>query len=155
MTNLPANRLVYWANYRKIDLEWASSFVEPAHMTAWSLEEDIDLEHYRPFEEFVRAVLGSRTVIVSRYVGIWDSSSISDRDSRFCRGFPHSHNNDLGTISVVIQAPIDGGRALLNDEYYDPEPGRGLIIGGREIHGVTRVVGPRPRIALIAQFQKN
>ena len=158
MIELPEDRSVYWPEHAdQVDIEWARSLIEPPFSTAIILDSDNerDMEKYAPFESFLRSLFDFEIEVLSRYVGIWRNDSISTTDSRFCRGFPHRHNNDLTACSVVVQEPEAGGYAWFGGDLYEPKAGCGLLIGGREDHGVMRIIGPRPRIAMIAQFDRR
>ncbi|MDJ0952457.1 MAG: hypothetical protein QNJ81_02135 [Acidimicrobiia bacterium] len=156
MITLPDTRLVIWEDYDQIDLDWAESKYEPNGMTAFCLDDSPDewVKH-QPFTDFIQSLYDFEIQIISRYVGIWRLDSVSLKDPRYCHGFPHRHNNDLTTISLIIQAPESGGANVLEGEITEPVPGHGLIIGGQEEHGVLRVFGTRPRIAVIAQFDRR
>jgi len=149
------DRVLVWSDYDQLNIEWMNSLVEPPTMTAVCLDGKDQAIELDPFIELLFETFGRDIRVASRYVGIWREDSVSDRNPDFCRGFPHVHNNDLVSVSMVVQAPESGGCATLGEEMLAPVAGHGLIICGRELHGVRRVFGPTPRIAVIAQFTWN
>lgn len=156
---LPQERIVEWPAYHTVDLPWAASKYEPNNMTAFRCDAIAERHHFDTFRTFVRSLFPFDVELVSRYIGIWDENSVSDRDADYCQGFPHRHNNDLCAISVILQEPMSGGwSTLITDDGQElmtsPQEGFGVLIGGREEHGVQRVYGPVPRIAMIAQFDR-
>lgn len=154
MIDLPQDRHVFWAGHEDVDMDWARSFEEQPDITANVLHEEV-WHHTEPLVEFMEAYHGFRLEILSRYIGVWSQDSVNLSNTVFCRGFPHVHNNDLTTVSVVLQAPHAGGENLLKDQVTAPVEGHGLVIGGREMHGVYRVFGPQDRIAMILQYDRR
>lgn len=87
---------------------------------------------------------------------ITKDTEVSDTDDDYSYGFPHTHNNGRTACAIVIQAPKEGGHTTVetSDEFFSLKPvvGRGCIIESDEEHGVMRVIGDIPRIAVIAQY---
>ena len=154
MIVLPKMRHVFWPEM-DVDLDWANSIEAYNYATAVKLTSDEDLAKISPFTEWVRTLWPFPIVFRSLYVGTWDHSNVDRKNPAYCRGFPHRHNNSLTAVSLVIQVPLAGGEAMLEGRTYSPRLAHGLIIGGKEEHGVMRVHGSCPRIALIAQFDNE
>jgi len=152
-------QVTWFTSLNDVDIDW--EFIlrrhivpQPLNCVAMILKPE-EHHHLSPFLDFVVANYDEHIQIDSVFTAYLDKLSVSDRDPLYCYGFPHIHNNDLSAMSIVIHAPQSGGVTMCEDRFFPPVVGSGLIIGGRENHGVMRVFGDVPRIAVIAQYKVN
>lgn len=151
------NTTIIWEEYQDIDLDWIRRHHSQSSPGMVAKKIDIEEPHLAPFVHMLHDIFKQRLYIAQLYVAHLDHECVNENDHDWCYGFPHNHNNDFLSCSVVLQAPEMGGATMLEDENgertsYKAIPGRGLIIRGDQTHGVARVYGDIPRIAVIAQF---
>ena len=153
------NCTIRWPEYHKIDFDWIREHHNHRSPGAVAkLMPSIDEPHLAPFVDFLNTYFNHRIRIECLHVGYLTEEDVNEKDHDWCYGFPHAHNNGLLSCAIVLQAPEMGGNTMLELTKGDrisfpPIPGEGLIFYDDTIHGVTRVYGATPRIALVAQFE--
>ena len=154
MIEIPENRVFRWDI--DVDMDWIYDRHKErtVGMVAKLLHKD-EWPKLRAYTQFIETLFPFPLKDDSLFTAWLDQDNVNPKDPDWCRGFPHCHNNRFTTTSVVIQAPIAGGETMVSGVTYKPVVGQGLIINGNEFHGVRRIIGDVPRIAVIAQFTRR
>ena len=155
-------RKVKWKNwYEHINWAWIGQRHLSPTIGAVAMSVPMgEWDNLQAFQDFIRSNHTGDILIEHLYTAWIDGNTeTSQFDDRYSYGFPHAHNNGRTACAIVIQVPDEGGMTTVqidppfgHTSFVAPVAGSGCIIESDELHGVLKVSGGLPRIAVIAQY---